>query len=240
MQEKTSGIVLHSIKHNDSSTIVYIYTRHFGRVSYSIYGMGKKNSRCRPAFLQPFSLVEMDVSHLPSKELQRIKDIRPSKQLINILCDPIKSALALFLSEVLFRTLTQTDADEELYKFIESAVIYLNDSQSSNANFHLVFLLKLTRYMGFEPNRDSPYTAYFDLQEGSFSLNRPTHGNYLDTEYALLLQEFLATDFQDMDRISLTREKRRRLLNAIIEFYKLHIPEFRGLRSLDVLHNLFD
>lgn len=240
MQEKTSGIVLHSIKHNDSSTIVSIYTRHFGRVSYSIYGMGKKKSRYRSAFLQPFSLVEMDVSHLPSKELQQIKDIRPSKQLINILCDPIKSALALFLSEVLYRILTQTDADEELYKFIESAVIYLNDSQSSNANFHLVFLLKLTRYMGFEPNRDSPYTAYFDLQEGSFTLNRPRHENYLDTEYALLLQEFLATDFKDMDHISLTREKRRRLLNAIIEFYKLHIPEFRGLRSLDVLHNLFD
>ena len=112
MQVKTSGIVLHSIKHTDSTTILTVYTRQFGRVSYMVHGANKKKSVCRTAFLQPLSIIEMDVFHTPGKDIQRLKEMRMEHSLTGIPYNPIKNSLALFLSEVLFRTLRQTEPDE--------------------------------------------------------------------------------------------------------------------------------
>src|ERR1035437_6561749 len=100
MQIKTSGIVLHSIKHTDSSSIITVYTRQFGRVSYMVRGVNKKKSVCRAAFLQPLSMVQMEVSHSPGKNIQNIKEMRMENLFTGIPFNPVKSSLALFLSEV--------------------------------------------------------------------------------------------------------------------------------------------
>ena len=126
MQEKTSGIVLHSIKYSDSATIVTIYTSQFGRVSYMVHGANKKKSVFRSAFLQPLSIVELDVVHLPGKDLQRVKDVRIAYPFTRVPFDPIKNSLALFLSEVLFRTLRQTEPDESLFLFLDNSIFNSN------------------------------------------------------------------------------------------------------------------
>jgi len=108
MQVKTTGIVIHSIKYSDSSTIVTVYTRQFGRVSYMVHGVNKKRSVFRAAFLQPLSILELDVIHSPGKEIQRIKDIQLEHPFIDIPYNPVKNALALFLSEMLFSLTIQS------------------------------------------------------------------------------------------------------------------------------------
>jgi len=120
MQVKTSGIILHSIKHTDSATIITVYTRQFGRVSYMVHGVNKKKSSCRAAILQPLSIVEMDVFHTPGKNIQRLKEMRLEQPFTGIPYNPVKNSLALFLSEVLYRTLRQTEPDESLYLFLEN------------------------------------------------------------------------------------------------------------------------
>ena len=240
MQEKTHGIVLHTIKHTDSTSITTIYTQQFGRVAYMVYGAGKKKSVCRSAFLQPLSIVEIDVSHIPSKEIQRIKDIRIAYPLINTPAHPAKNALALFLSEMLFRTLIRTEPDEQLYHFLETSFLYLDDCERGLANFHLVFLLKLAGYLGFEPNLDEQHCIYFDLLEGVFLREKPFHKHVLNHEESADLQKLLLADYDTMENVVLSREKRVRMLENIIEFYKLHISDFHGVHSLEVLQTLFD
>lgn len=148
MLTKTNGIVLHSIKHNDSSTIITVYTQQFGRVSYLVHGANKKKSVVRASYLQPLSLVEMDVSHIPGKDIQRIKDIRMLHLFTGIPFDAVKNSLAIFISELLFRTLRQTEPDESLFLFLENSILQLDYCEQGIANFHLVFLIKLTRYLG--------------------------------------------------------------------------------------------
>ena len=240
MQEKTHGIVLHTVKHTDSTSIATIYTQKFGRVAYMVYGAGKKKSVCRSAFLQPLSIVEIDVSHIPSKEIQRIKDIRIAFPLINIPVHQVKNALALFLSEMLFRTLIRTEPDEQLYHFLEMSFRYLDDCERGLANFHLVFLLKLARYFGFEPNLDEQHCIYFDLSEGVFLREKPFHKHFLNRDESADLQKLLAVNYDTMNSVVLSREKRVRMLENIIEFYKLHISDFHGVHSLEVLQTLFD
>ncbi|MHB9142823.1 MAG: DNA repair protein RecO [Paludibacter sp.] len=240
MQVKTTGIVLHSIKYSDSANIVTVYTRHFGRVSYMVHGVNKKKSIFRPAYLQALSILDMDVYHVPGKSIQRIKDIRTMYQFTGIPVDPVKNAVALFIAEILFRTLWQTEPDENVFLFLENSVQQLDCCETGISNFHLVFLLKLTRYLGFEPNHDEESFMYFDLMNGVFLKEKPLHSHFLMPEDAIDFEASLHSDYSNMSQLNLSRVKRQKLLESMVEYYRLHIPDFHGLNSLAVLQSLFD
>ena len=240
MQVKTSGIILHSIKHTDSATIITVYTRQFGRVSYMVHGVNKKKSSCRAAILQPLSIVEMDVFHTPGKNIQHLKEMRLEQPFTGIPYNPVKNSLALFLSEVLYRTLRQTEPDESLYLFLENSILQLDCSETGISNFHLVFLLKLTRYLGFEPNQDEEQVNYFDLMNGVFLKQKPLHVHFVLPEVSADFIRVLNADYSNMHTLPFTRARRANLLQSIVEYYQLHIPDFHGLHSLAVLQSLFD
>lgn len=240
MQVKTAGIVLHSLKYSDSATIVTIYTRQHGRASYMVYGVNKKNAACKPAFLQPLSLVELDASHLPGKEIQRIKEVRILHSFSEIPFDPVKNSIALFLSEVLFRVLRQSEPDEEMFSFLENSIRLLDSNKEGIANFHLVFLMELTRYLGCCPNHEKEASGYFDLSNGIFLRQKPLHIHFLMPEESSDILKILQSDYETMNSLVFSRKRRSELLESIIEYYKLHIPDFNGLHSLEVLQSLFD
>jgi len=240
MQVKTSGIVLHSIKYTDSTSIITVYTRQFGKVTYMVHGVNKKKSVCPAAFLQPLSLIEMDVFHTPGKNIQRLKEIRMEHPFTGIPFNPVKNALALFISEVLFRTLRQTEPDENLYLFLENSILHLDCSEKGLSNFHLVFLLKLTRYLGFEPNQDNVHVNYFDLMNGVFVNEKPVHTHFILPDVSADFISVLNTDYSNMHNLVFSRARRANLLLSEVEYYQLHIPDFHGLHSLAVLQSLFD
>jgi DNA repair protein RecO (recombination protein O) len=240
MQAKTTGIVLHSIKYSDSATIVTMYTRQFGRVAYMVYGVNKKKSVCRSAHLQALSILELVVSHTPGKEIQRIKDIQIGYPFTCISMDPVKNAVVLFLSEILFRTLRQTEPDESLFLFLENSIQQLDCCEQGMANFHLVFLLKLTRYLGFEPNYDEEERIYFDMMNGVFTKIKPLHIHFLMPEDTVDFAALLHTDYSTMHSLGFTRVKRIKLLESMVDYYRLHVPDFHGLHSLEILKTLFD
>lgn len=237
---KTAGIVLHTIKYSDTSTIVTTYTRDFGPVSYLVHGANKKKSNFRAALFQPFSLLEMDVYHAPGKDLQRIKEIQAAYPFCSIPYNPVKNAMALFLCEVLYRTLKQSEPDEGLFSFLEESLVRLDKCEKGTPNFHLVFLVKLSRLLGFGPNEDEEPTQYFDLMNGVFVPARPLHTHYLQPELSADFVALLRADYDTMQAIPLTRQKRFSLLESLMDYYRLHVPEFHGVQSLAVLQTLFD
>lgn len=239
MQHKTTGIVLHTTKFNDASSIVCIYTKNFGRVSYIVYGVGKKKSVVRSSFLHPLTLVELEVNHVAGRDIQQIKEIRILHPFNSIPMNPTKNALAMFLSEVLFKSLRQPEPDEILFLFLENSIQQLDCSYEGVQNFHLVFLQKLTRYLGFEANREVN-GRYFDLMNGIFQAEKPAHSHFLMPEGTNLFLNLLETEYNTMNQLVLTRDNRTELLKCLLEYYRLHIPEFHNLYSLAILQSLFD
>jgi DNA repair protein RecO (recombination protein O) len=240
MQLKTEGIILNSVKYSDSATIITVYTRQFGRISYLIYGINKKKSSCRAALLQPLSLVEMNVSHVPGKELHSIKELQICHPYSGIPFNPVKNSVVLFLSEFLFRVLRQTEQDENLYLFLENSLLQFDHLEVGFANFHLVFLIKLSRYLGFEPNFEDDKSMYFDLINGVFQKEKPLHTHYLFSEATQNFRSLLSSDYITMQNLKFSRQERFKLLESIVEYYRLHIPDFQGLHSLSILQSLFD
>ena len=240
MQVKTNGIVLHSIKYSDSATIVTMYTRQFGRVSYMVNAVNKKKSVYRASFLQPLSILELDVFHVIGKDIQRIKDVRNQYSFIGIPYDPTKNAVALFISEILFRILRQTEPDETVFLFLENSIQQLDCIETGISNFHLVFLVKLTRYLGFEPNEDEVNGTYFDLMNGIFLNTKPMHVHFLSQEVSVDFAAILHSDYNDMHLLDFSRVNRLKLIDGLVEYYRLHVPDFHVLNSLAVLKSLFD
>jgi DNA repair protein RecO (recombination protein O) len=205
-----------------------------------IYGRGKRKSSWKPAFFQPLSIVELEVSHDMRKNIQQMKDVRVLVPYQSLTIDPLKRSIAMFIAEVLLKVLSQSEADESLYLFLRQSLEFLDNSKQKTANFHLVFLLKLSRYLGFEPNIDGQTTLFFDLVNGVFLSSPPAHRHYLFAEEAGKMAQLLQTDYEHMTEIKLSRQQREKLLEDIVSYYRFHLPDFPEIHSLEVLKTLFD
>lgn len=241
MLSKTRGIVLHSIPYNDKYSIIYMYTEAFGRASYLVARNRGKKSTVSKALFMPLSVLEMEVEHLNKRDLHRIKETKICYPLTALFCNPVKNVLALFLSEVLFRVVKDTEPDARLFGFLYESIQMLEYSEEGVANFHLVFLLRLLYYLGIYPNADSHNQGYyFDMLNGVFIDSIPMHRHYLNREESLVFARLLKISFENMSLFTFSRKDRVRIIERILEYYRLHLPEFPEIKSFSVLQSLFD
>ena len=151
MLHKTRGIVFKTTDYGESSVIVQVFTEKFGLQSYIINGVKKPRAKISRNMLQPLHLLDMVVYYKNTGQVQRISELRNSPVLQSIPYDVIKSCITLFLNEVLYKAVRQQSADENLFDFVFNAIEWLDNQTEGVANFHLLFLTRLTRYLGFYP-----------------------------------------------------------------------------------------
>lgn len=239
MLHKTRGIVLKTTLYSESSVIVQIFTEKFGIQSYLINGVKKPRAKISMNMLQPLHLVEMVVYHKASTSIQRLTELRPSPVFSSIPYDIIKSTMVIFLNEVLYKSIRQQTADEHLFEFIYNAVSWFDECVSANVNFHLAFLLKLSRFLGFAPSTMTKSDeSYFDLQEGEFKSRTPAHPHFLSKTEAALFISLYISPFEKIDEIKLDNKTRRFILDKILIFYTLHTASFGEIKSHQVLEEV--
>ncbi len=282
MQETLRGIVLRTVKYGDTSIIVDLFTESHGRMSFMASTSRAKRSVRSVSFWQPLSMVEFSAELLPNGgKLPRPSDVRTYYNYIDLPFSPIKSTLALFLAEFLSAALREEKENTPLYRYIESSLQWLDlaDSPASIANFHLAFLMHLSRFIGIYPNLDvsgnlnpnlnlnpnSPLSAvnsplstvnsplstvhfqlstvnsqlYFDLLAGTYCDRQPSHAHFLRNEEARVLPVLFRMNYPTMHLFRLSRRERQRILHVLNEYYRLHVPGFPELKSLEILQELF-
>ncbi len=239
MLHKTRGIVLKTTLYSESSVIVQIFTEKFGIQSYLINGVKKPKAKVRMNMLQPLHLVEMVVYNKANTGIQRISELRPSPVFRSIPYDLIKSTIVMFLNEVLYKSIRQQNTDENLFDFIFNAICWFDESEEATVSFHLAFLLKLSRFLGFAPNMESKSDQnYFDLQEGEFKSRPPVHPYYLDKTDAATFISLFSTPFERISEIKMSNAGRRIILDKILIFYTLHTASFGEIKSHQILEDV--
>lgn len=240
MWHKTIGIVLHSLKYNDTSNIVDIYTRHSGRGSFVVPIPRSRKAALKNVLFQPLSLIEFEADFKPTTTLHKIKEAKSVSPFHSIPYNPYKSAIALFLAEFLYRSLYEESENEELFSYLEHSIEWLDRCTTKFSNFHLVFLMRFSRFLGLYPNvEDYVPGAYFDLQAACFTLDRPLHQSFINPEESSRINKLMRMNYDTMHLFEMNRIERNRCLTIINEYYSLHIPSFPQLKSLDVLQELF-
>ena len=238
-QQKTEGIVLSSIKYGETSLITNIYTKGFGRQAYIIKGARKPKARMKANLFQPMVLLDMEVINKPGREIQMIKEATNSQPFMDIPFDMRKNTVCLFLAEVLTKTLREEDANDKLFDFIKEAVQFYDHATPFPVNFHLTFLMHLSRFLGFYPNDNfSEHEAYFNLREGIFVATKPINGHCLTRKESLDFHLLLNLGWEGEIHYSST-SMRQLLLNRIIEFYHHHLVQMGEIKSLEVLREVF-
>ncbi|MBV7533656.1 DNA repair protein RecO [Chitinophaga sp. sic0106] len=244
MLHKTRGIVLRTVKYGDTSMIVSIFTELFGMQSYIVNGVrSSKPKAARGNLLQPGNILELVVYHQEIKNLQRIAEFKLAYIFSSLHFNIVKNTVALYMIELLQKTLKQPEQHLELYYFVENAFEVLDKSELPVvANMPLFFTLKVGEYLGFRINgRYSEYTPYLDLQEGHYTDLPPHHIHHLEPEssqYTDALSQCTATE--ELASIVMNKERRRKLLYAYLEFFRLHLPDFVEMQSPPILHDILD
>ena len=239
MLHSTRGIVLQTFPYTDSSLVAKIYTEAFGLQSYLVNAAHSKRSGTKANLLQPLSLVECVVYRKEKKQLQRIKEIRSEHPYISIPVDVRKSSILLFLDEILYRSIHEEEANPPLYEFIRSSLLVLDLKTDNCANFHLYFLTQLSRYLGFYPAGSfSEEEKYFDMQDGVFRSSEPSHPLFMAPGPARRLQELMRSNYENISSLGITPAERKALLEKLIQYYELHVPGLREIKSHKVLEEV--
>jgi DNA repair protein RecO (recombination protein O) len=240
MLEKTRGIILHQIKYTDSGIVSQIYTRKFGRQSFMIKGMRSRKTGKHSILFQPLFILDLELYYKASHEMQNLKEFSVFFTPYDIYSNIRKSAVAMFLGEVLTSVLKEESPHEEMFDYIEKSIIYFDRCNDGYANFHIAFLSGLSSFLGFEPGRQYENDdVYFDMLNGVFVPVPPVHGNYANEEISSILAEFFNSSYDSASNISLTGKIRNDVLEILVRFYSLHLPGLKKIKSLDVLKEVF-
>lgn len=238
MVSATPALVLSSLKYGDSSLIVRLFTAKFGLQSFLLKGiLGKKKGGLKAGHFQPLTHLDIVGSFGKDGKLGYLREAAIAIPYQSVHADIRKSTVTLFLSEVLSVSIRETEPDEDLFAYLSNAFQWL-DHQDKIANFHIRFLIGLTRFLGIFPDISDKDLPYFDLREGAFTpilpLNPMLEGPQLHS-----FVQFLETDFERSAQISMNQALRKELLKALVCYYELHLPGFRKPRSLEVFDAVF-
>ena len=240
MSEKTQGVVLRALKYNDDALIVDVYTATRGTVAFMVKLPRSRKAALKSVYFRPLSLLELDFDYRQKVSLQRIRDVRFFYAYRSLPYEPYKSAIALFLSEFLSRVLKHETDNAPLFSYIIYSLQWLDAAERAYSNFHLVFVTRLTRFLGFYPNVEGWHEGdFFDMVNAGFVPERPLAHTCLEPREAALIPLFMRMNYDSMRFFRMNRTARERYVDVLSTYYRLHVPEFPDLKSLDVLKEVF-
>ena len=234
----TDAIVISKLKYRDNDLIVRFYTKQLGIVSFLLYGVLKsKKGKTKVAYFQLLSQLQLTFDYKQNKGLQSLKEVRVAQVYTTLHTQVLKSSIVMFLAEVLGAVLREEEPNPALYAYLEHTLMWL-DAHDKFANFHVLFLLKLTKYLGFYPEMTSMQDPYFNLMEGHFE-DQETGKYSISGEQVQVLKTLLQSSFEDLPEVKINVKQRQAFLNLLLLYFELHLGSFKTPKSLDILNQVF-
>ncbi len=236
------GIVLRTFKHTDNSVIAKVYTDQFGLQSLLIKVGKTARSKNKASMLQPLSCLELSIYFKEKNNLQSVREFTNHVVFTSIPFDTLKSSIALFMAEMMYRCIKEEEQNLDLYNFFISQIkqLDLTEDRLDVNNFHLKFLVNFSRYLGFYPGNNHFQSAVFDLSEGVFIQHGHINEYRLERELSEALQRVLESSAINAPAPKISAVERRLLLKALIDYYTLHLPGMGPVKSREVLETVLN
>lgn len=240
MLTKSKAIVLRTVRYGDCGLVVDMLTPAMGRVTFFCHvAKGRRGSMKRQMF-QPLSILDVEFDMRQRLQMQRLKSADVAVPFTTIPFDVSKSAIAIFVAEFLSYATRGWQEDTALFAYVADSLLWLDGARQGYANFHIVFMLRMSRFLGFYPYLDSYSEGFwFDLRDGVFTPMRPRHDDFVVPDEARRIITLMRLRFSTMHLFAMSRDERNRCTEQILAYYRLHIPSFPELKSLPVLKELF-
>ncbi|WP_363331101.1 DNA repair protein RecO [Cecembia sp.] len=224
---KTQGIVISYIRYKETSIIVRIFTRELGLKSYIVNGVRSSNAKVKMGFYQPLTFLDLVVYDKENANLQRISEVRLGKAYQRIPFDFQRSGIALFVAEVLAKSIYDGYHNEDLFDYLDLAIGQLDGDMALLSHYPVAFLWETSRYLGFAP----------DDAMGFFEELKENFTKQMDWQPEMLyLQGLMETSFGF--RGNVPSHIRRNLLDHMLLFYSKHLDQHSEWKSVKVLRQM--
>jgi len=234
----TNAIVLSKLKYRDNDLIVKCYTQQLGLVSVILRGVLKsKRGQSKSAYYQPLSQLQLVIDYKNNRSLQSVKEAKLNHLYTSLHTNVLKGSIVMFLTEVLSNALREEEQNDMLFSYLETTLQWL-DVRAEYSNFHLLFLLNLTKYLGFYPDLKNIEYNYFNLNDGKFESQEQSKYS-ITGENLTLLKQLLGTTFDALYSIKVNGKQRQSFLNMILLYFELHLGSFRTPKSLQIFNQVF-
>jgi DNA repair protein RecO (recombination protein O) len=237
---RTKVIVLNQLRYSDNSIIAHVLTQSHGKLSLFVRGSMKRKTTDKQRYFQPLFLLDVDLEYKAKREIQGVKDVKINEPLHQIASDFRKQSIAIFLAEVLSKTIHSEQPDEALFEFVFHNVLLFEHLTKGGGIFHHYFLVQLMKYLGFSPgNRFTELTPYLDTESGLFVSDHQLTATCFNRNESKLVDAFSDIDVDLLPNLTMTREKKQIALESILLYYSKHVPGFDKLKSYAVLKDVF-
>ena len=188
MKYSSRAIALSYIKHGESSIIAKIFTEEKGLQSFIIKGVRNKKSKKKLGLFKALQLSSINATYLPKTSLQYLTDISLLNSQTQEGINMKKNFLSLFVAEVTSKILHENEVDKPLFQFLWNLKNTLATSNEIDPNFPILFMIDLSKYMGFYPlkqreeEEEEEDGTYFNLGLGEFTNNTEPRNYYINEE----------------------------------------------------------
>lgn len=240
-QYKARGIVLNTIKYGESSMVAHLLTDVAGRKSFMVQGIGKggRGKGGKSALFQPMFLVDIMALESSHTQIDRVKEVALARPLQSIPFDVRKSTVALFMAELLYKIVREVEPDSPLFEYVYNSVVALDEMEEGVFNFHLWFMVGLSRFLGFFPADEYSEGAVFDIENGSFSTTPPRSGLFFNADNSRLLATLMDISPVELGNIRLSRVQRKDFIESLLAHFGYHLDTIPNLQSLRILSEVF-
>ncbi len=209
-------ILLHTTRYGENSIILHTLSREYGRRGLFIKNISRRVST---SLFFPLSILEADVSETDKSRLLTARGIVSRYPLAGLRNSHGKSAISMFVSEVLYRVVKEGMQDVALYDMCVKNILLLDALESDYSNFHLYFLLEFIIGLGFSPEPE-------DLA--------PFVGERLP-----IVSEFIAKPFSEAMLVPMSGDIRNDIAGKLLKYIEFHTESAVNVNSLRVLHEIF-
>lgn len=243
MLENIRSIILRTVKYGDSSVIVDMLSCDYGRMSavWRLPRTGKSRGKVSRNVFQPLTICDITIERSGATKLPLIKDAHIASPYVTLNVDPVKLSVAFFIAEFLCQVTRDGQRDSSLYEFTESMLQWYDLAESQTANFHLMFLVRISTFLGFYPNMETySDSAMFDMRAAEFCHLTPLHRDFLSPEEARRINVLMRISPANMHLFRFNRAERSHTIELLLRFYAIHVPGFKEMKTWDILRSLFD
>lgn len=241
MLVKTQALVLKTVKFGDNKFIVDLFSEELGKLSIMTVISSSQRARFNRALFQHLMILDVEIDYRQNKSLYTLKSATIAYAYKTALIEPAKMCIIMFIAELLAAVTKNEPKNIPLFNYIKASLQWLDEKDGAFSNFHLVFMMRLVKFIGFTPNiADYEAGDYFDLRSGTFCSGLPHHADVLLPIDAAKVKTMLRMNYENMHLFIMSRAERNRMVDVLLKYYAIHVPNFSEIKTLDVLHSLFD
>lgn len=220
----TKAIVLSRMNYSESDMIIRLYTEKKGMISILQKGI-RKTRNSKSALFQPLNILDAVINFNDKKDLQFTRELSSAIRLRDLHFDIRKTSIAFFIAELTYKTILQHETEPELFDFIETSIIYLDQTTLPFSNFHLIYMVKLASYLGFSLSNS--------LGKGGALLL--SNQNPISDEILVKIKTLTELNYLIMEKLEISNQERSEIIDILLDYYYFHIEGLQKIKSREVL-----